>query len=193
MSETEFKTTHGVYAGRTLAGQGTKKDGDQWKKWKLTFQPNEKSDKTFNFSFFQNGKVNGEDVTWTPLPEMTEGNWYTVNYTAKPGNYQGKAITFKTMYKFREGKMTPEEEAQNKLQYEQQKATPVAVATTKVAQNWEAFQKGYNEAMNGDPLKSDVHMLGLYVINNHAEEFASVIALIKSNFGTLDVKEEKVE
>lgn len=173
----EFKQTNGIYLGKMLTSEGTigkgKRKGYPFKRWKFSFKPFAESDKQFNMGYFQKVEKEGEQFKFQPLPEMKEGEWYTVTFIEEPGEYQGKAITYKTLFKVKEGKSDlPEHQPQQKQ----------AESLVIVAKDWPNFQKSYNEMMKDDPKKDAMHMLGAYLANYYAEVMNDLIVLCQKNF-----------
>jgi len=152
-----------------LASEGTKKDGKPFRKWRCSFKPNEQSDKQFNMSIFQ--KQNAQNV-WEDIVKMEECKWYTITFTEQAGEYQGKAITYKTIFKIVEGKHDNSIVQQSKPIMPLPQATPVM--------NWETFAAEYDKQM-GDKGNA-MHMLGAYVANNYPVGFAEIIPKCKAHF-----------
>ncbi len=194
---TETKKTVGIYTGKVMGAEGPqKKDPTKYfRKWKLSFKPNEESDKSFTMGVFQNGsKAEGAtEVTWEDPIDIKEGEWYTITYTESPGEYQGAPITYKNLKQIQQGKDpnvqvrkdtplvgppigSPEAEAQAEQE------TEVVSSGKLAAKDWVNFQTEYNKNMEGNAAKTDLHMLGAYVANKEAAMFADIIALCKKNF-----------
>jgi len=173
----EFESTYGIYMGRVLVAEGTKKDGNKFRNWKLSFKPTENSEKLFSLSYFQN-MVND---AWDVLPVMDEGKWYTMAYVVRPYTNQYGDQKSKNVYKIVEGK---HDIIKPKIsQQKEQNVQPDAVPEVKFdAQKWVDFKQEYDLLMKDSPQKSAMHMLGVYLVNCHADKFSKEIEMVKHHF-----------
>ena len=194
---TEAKKTVGIYTGKVMGAEGPqKKDPTKYyRKWKLSFKPNEESDKSFTMGVFQNGSkpTDATEVTWEDPIDIKEGEWYTITYTESPGEYQGAPITYKNLNQIQLGK-DPSVQVRVDVplvgppigspEAEKQAAGEATAAPSGKlqAKEWVNFQTEYNKSMEGNAAKVDLHMLGAYVANKEADLFADIIALCKKNF-----------
>lgn len=194
---TTFERTNGIYAGKTLVGDGQKKDGSWYRKWKIMFKPSEVSDKQFTMTCFCNQlppeyKSAEPPKQWTSVPAMEEGQWYIIDYKVEDGTYQGTPIKYKTLWKVAPGKdeslsynRQPPQPQQSSPQQQTLQATPqVAIRqpTMPAIGDWVAFASEYDAHIQGkEQFKTWTHMLGAWIVYNKAEEFAQIITNCKAH------------
>lgn len=171
----EKKTTQGIYIGKGLGKSGQKKDGTPYRQWKLSFKPFENSPKSFNITLFQSPDQTG---TWLPEYNMQEGNWYTLEYIEKDYIGQHGPAKSKTLSSVMAGQHA------QKMTGQQYQSTPQQQQPLKkIAKDWVQFAQEYDETFKeNQAVKTPLHMLTLYILNRHKEEFADIIALCKKHF-----------
>ena len=161
-----------IYQGKTLKKEGKTKD-KEWKIWQLLFGKG-------NYGF----KCSSFDPL-TPkslqIKDLIEGKYYEVVYSKKPFESQYGPSESKQVALLKLGiaeKSTENVFAAKDAIKSEQKPLPL---TTPI-QSWEDFAAEYNTAMEGNPQKSAIHMLGAHIANHHAEQFKEVIDNCKKNF-----------
>lgn len=194
---TTFERTNGIFVGKTLVGDGQKKDGSWYRKWKFQFKPSENTDKTFSMTFFAKSlppEYKGAELPkqWTPTPEMTESQWYIIDYKVEDGTYQGAPIKYKTLWKATPGKDDSISYTKQPPQQQQvitnQQSSPTAPQVTvrqpamPAVGDWVTFAGEYDAHMQGkEQFKTWTHMLGAWIVYNKAEEFAQIITNCKAH------------
>lgn len=154
----EPKFTNGIFVGRLKTGEGQTKQEPPvpFKKYTLTFKPDENSQKTFTMTEFIKPNESGQFVS--PY-NLVEDKWYNIKYYETPGTFQGKAIMYKNLAGITEGKgaVTPREQGQNSTQ---------APAGFRIDMKpFDQFAADYVENAKSNPdLKFASRMVGTYLL-----------------------------
>lgn len=165
----ELNTRIELYTGKTLKKQGerTGNNGEviEWKLWNLLF------DVGGNYPW-KCGAFNSLSDKGIQIKDLEEGNYYEVVYKENEYNHpQYGAQKSRTVVLIKNSTKEAKEAFD---------AKQVSVKPKLNAVNWADFAAEYNEAVAGEG--NPLHMLGVYVANNHAKDFASIIELCKNNF-----------
>lgn len=147
------------------------KDGKPWKKSKVSFQIEGKSQP--NKFVFWNQKEDSKSQYKT-IEELKQFTTYRIVWYEKEENYNNQDWVSKTI------QIIKDHNANDTLVQPQAPAAPQTADTPPI--DWVNFQKDYNEKYKEEPKRCNVHMLGTYIFNKHKENFASVIALCNKNF-----------
>lgn len=162
------------YIGKMLKTQGKKKDGADYKIWKLQFDVGG----TYPWTVSMFDPASDKSIQATA---MVEGEYYEVVY---------KITEFESQYGTQKSKQavlikpsTADKETKGFNVDKNQPQTQQQAPNQKLgARDWVNFKDGYNKAMEGKTEKSAIHMLGAYIANHYQTEATDLIELCKSNF-----------
>jgi len=176
IKEPELMAETLCFKGKTLDKQGKDKKGEDYKKWKLSFESGGKYD--WKCNSFDKLSTKGVQVS-----DLVEGQFYEIVY--KINSFVGVNGLTKSkqavLIKVSSAEKSTAFNAHNKPTTGKIVITDTQKAN-RAAKDWVNFAKEYNEQMKDNPTKSAIHMLGAYVANKDREEFADIITLCKNNF-----------
>ena len=162
MKMSEMKNFIGKYVGRKLD-----KEGESWKKYKLTFQVD---DKELNFGAFMPWeKKDGTPKKGTTPNNLEEGKWYKIGYTEYHGEKDGKPYVSKTAVSMFES----DEPKGNQLDNQpQQKPEPNGLRLPTEIELTEILNK-YNTAVDPN-VKSLNHFVGTVLLTLNPDQLQYV-------------------
>jgi hypothetical protein len=99
----DIKNLTGKYMGKILNSEGKREDGNEFKKYKLQFQVD---NKTLNFNCFTPWtKKDGSVKKGVAPKDLEEGNWYNIGFSEYEGTTpDGKPYVSKTVVALFDGK-----------------------------------------------------------------------------------------
>ena len=174
---------HLKYTGKTLDGEGTRKDNDgkdiAWKKWKLNFE----SGKQYPWQCTAWSSLSPKGVL---LKDMEEGKYYEVVYKwneyqhEKYGMVRSKVAV---LIKDSEESKSTQEQLGNKQSTGTEQPKKVS------ADGFVEFVNGYKEAMKkAEKEPNNMHMLGAYIVAKHTDQFSDIITLCKKEFEKKEIE-----
>jgi hypothetical protein len=172
------------YLGKTLSGQGKTKEGKEWTKWKLEFKKGD-----YNWKCYAFNSLSAKGVV---VKELEEGKYYEVLYKVQEYTHpeygiikSKQAVLIKSSepqysteedYKMKQSTL---DESSINLMKEQIKGLFSGELALK---EWDNFVVEYNEAMEGNPKKCEMHMIGTYIVNFHEKQCKQIIDKCNGNF-----------
>ena len=163
-----IQKTVGIYAGKEFKGEGKKKDGTPYKRYRLSFKPNFDSSTMFGMILFMPMKNSQYNID-----TVQEGVRYTIDYDTHPYiSNSGIPAQSKTIVSLSDVKPS------DNMVQAPLNATPIPELNLN---NFESFLSEYLDVMRKNNMNPNaVHMLGSYIATHEKDRVKFLIEKCKA-------------